>query len=183
MNVLSLDFRTVTMITLAGMLVLSLFVAAMMPPQARRTRETDALEFALVILLTVMFSPLSFNYAYVWTMYPTALALHRVLGDSSDPSARPRRRRLAWAWLGAVLFIPALAIAMPKGAQAVGNLFVPALLLVLGLGWMLRSEGRRSAAGRGPSGPDPTSRPVHDFRCGYCRRCHLRATWKCATTG
>jgi alpha-1,2-mannosyltransferase len=148
-NVLSLDFRTVTMITLAVMLALSLFVLAMMPPQARRTRETDALEFALVTLLTVIFSPLSFNYAYVWTMYPTALALHRVLGDSSGP----RRRRLEWAWLGAVLFIPALAIAMPKGAQAVGNLFVPALLLVLGLGWMLRSEGRRS--------PGEEASPVH----------------------
>ena len=139
-NVFSLDFRTVTLITLAAMLGLSLFVAAVMPPRPRRTRETDALEFALVTLLTVIFSPLSFNYAYVWLMYPTALALHRVLGDPSDP--RPRRR-LAAAWLAAVLFIPALAIAMPQGAQACGNLFVPALLLVFGLGWMLRAEGRR----------------------------------------
>ena len=140
-NVLSLDFRTVTLITLAAMLALSLFVAAVMPPRARRTRETDALEFALVTLLTVMFSPLSFNYAYVWLMYPTALALHRVLGD---PSIRPSATaRLALAWLAAVLFIPALAIAMPQIAQACGNLFVPALLLVLGLGWMLRAEGRQ----------------------------------------
>jgi hypothetical protein len=140
-NVLSLDFRTVTLITLAAMLGLSLFVAAVMPPRARRTRETDALEFALVTLLTVIFSPLSFNYAYVWLMYPTALALHRVLGEPSTPSARPRRPALAW--LAAVLLIPASAISMQQAAQACGNLFVPALLLVFGLGWMLRAEGRR----------------------------------------
>jgi hypothetical protein len=149
-NVVSLGFRTVTIVTLTAMLGLSLFVAAAMPPRARRTRETDALEYALVTLLTVMFSPLSFNYAYVWLMYPTALALHRVLGDPSDPSARSGRRRLLlMSWLAAVLFIPALAIGMPQVAQACGNLFVPALLLVFGLGWMLRAEGRRPAGDDG----------------------------------
>jgi hypothetical protein len=98
----------------------------------------------------VMFSPLSFNYAYVWLMYPTAVALHRVLGDPSDPHPR---RRPAVAWLAAVLFIPALAIGMPQGAQACGNLFIPALLLVLGLGWMLRVEGRRPIGDRDESAP------------------------------
>ncbi len=155
-NVVSLDFRTVTIITLAAMLGLSLFVAAVMPPRPCRTRQTDALEFALVTLLTVMFSPLSFNYAYVWLMYPTTMALHRMLGDPSDPPARSRRQRLALlAWMAAVLFIPALAIAMPQVAQACGNLFVPALLLVFGLGWMLRTEWRR------PAGSDNEEPPAY----------------------
>jgi hypothetical protein len=34
---------------------------------------------------------------------------------------------------------------MPQAAQACGNLFVPAVLLVFGLGAMLRAEGRRPA--------------------------------------
>jgi hypothetical protein len=158
-NVLSLDFRTVTLITLAAMLGLSLFVVAMMPPRARRTRETDALEFALATLLTVIFSPLSFNYAYVWLMYPTALALHRVLGDPSDASARPPRR-MALAWLAAVLLIPVSAVAWPKESQACGNLFVPAVLLVFGLGAMLRAEGRptRPAEGSPAHAPHRESR-------------------------
>src|SRR5205823_5546385 len=42
-NVLDLDFRAVTAITLTAMLGLCLFVAAVMPPRACRTRETDAL--------------------------------------------------------------------------------------------------------------------------------------------
>jgi alpha-1,2-mannosyltransferase len=137
-NVADLDFRTVTAITLALMLGICLFVAAVLPPRNRRTQQTDALEFALVTLLTVMFSPLSFNYAYVWLIYPTTLGLHLVISESSAA----RWHRLKVAWIAAVILIPALAIPMPLLAQAYGNLFLPALLLVFGLGWMLDSAGR-----------------------------------------
>ena len=137
-NFANLSFREVTAITLAAMLSLSLFVAAVLPPRNRRTRQTDAIEFALVTLLTVIFSPLSFNYAYVWLIYPTTLGLHLVLNESSTAPWH----RLKVAWIAAVILIPALAIPMPLLAQAYGNLFVPALLLVFGLGAMLYSAGR-----------------------------------------
>jgi hypothetical protein len=151
-NLLSLDFRAVTAVILAAMAGLCLFVAAMLPRQDRRTRQTDALEFALVTLLTVVFSPLSFNYAYVWLLYPNTLGLHLVLSDG--PNAP--RHRLKVAWLAAVLLIPALAIPMPQTAQACGNLFVPALLLVFGLGVMLRAAGRCQQPSVGiPSVPLP----------------------------
>ena len=129
-----------TVITLAAMLCISLFVAAVLPPRNRRTPQTDALEFALVTLLTVMFSPLSFNYAYVWLIYPTTLALYLVISES--PAARWHRLKVTW--ITAVILIPALAIPMPLLAQAYGNLFVPTLLLVFGLGVMLFSAGRGS---------------------------------------
>jgi hypothetical protein len=115
-------------------------VAAVLPPANRRTRQTDALEFALVTLLTVMFSPLSFNYAYVWLIYPTTLALHLVI---SEPKGAPRHR-LKVGWITAVVLVPALAVPMPLLAQAYGNLILPALLLVVGLGAMLHSAGRRN---------------------------------------
>jgi alpha-1,2-mannosyltransferase len=156
-NVLDLDFRTVTAMTLAAMLGLCLFVAAVMPARGCRTRETDALEFALVILLTVIFSPLSFNYAYVWLLYPVTLALHRVL---SEPAETPRHR-FKVAWLAAVLLIPALAIPMPQVAQACGNLFVPALLLVFGLGAILKAAGRRRPE---PAETSPVHHPHLDHR-------------------
>ena len=138
-NLVDLNFRTVTVITAVAILGICLFVAAVLPPANRRTAETDTLEFALVTLLTTMFSPLSFNYAYVWLLYPTTLALHRVL---SEPRGA-RRHRLKAAWIAGVLLIPAFAIPFPQVAQAYGNLFVPALLLVLGLGMILRTAGRR----------------------------------------
>lgn len=143
-NFVNLNFRAVTVITCAAMLTLCLFVVSVMPPQNRRTWQTDALEFALVSLLTVMFSPLSFNYAYVWLIYPTTLGLHLVL---SEPTGTPRHR-LKVVWIVTILAIPALAIPMPQAAQAYGNLFVPALLLVLGLGAILHESGR---VGRGGS--------------------------------
>jgi alpha-1,2-mannosyltransferase len=147
-NFAALNFRAVTAITLAAMLGLCLFVAAALPPRNRRTQQTDALEFALVTLLTVMFSPLSFNYAYVWLIYPTTLGLHLVISESSAA----RWHRLKVAWIAAVILIPALAIPMPLLAQAYGNLFLPALLLVFGLGAMLYSAGRRA-----PYSADPAS--------------------------
>ena len=141
-NVAELSFRTVTVITLAAMLGLSLFVAAVLPPKNRRSAQTDALEFALVTLLTVMFSPLSFNYAYVWLIYPTTLGLYLVISESPAASWH----RLKVTWITAVILIPALAIPMPLLAQAYGNLFVPALLLVFGLGMTLYSAGRRGTS-------------------------------------
>jgi hypothetical protein len=138
-NLFNLNFRTVTLITVFSILVICLFVAAVLPPAGGRTQETDALEFALVTLLTTMFSPLSFNYAYVWLLYPTTLALHRVLREPGGA----RGHRLKIAWISIVLLIPAFAIPLPQVAQAYGNLFVPALLLVAGLGVMLFAAGAR----------------------------------------
>ena len=129
-NVASLDFRAVTTITLAAMLALSLFVVAVLPARRLRTGRTDALEFALITVQIVMFSPLSFNYAFVWLIYPLTVAFNLVLNEP----ARGRWRALEIAWIVAVFIIPSSAIVMPLYVQAYGNLFVPALLLVFGLG-------------------------------------------------
>ena len=64
---------------------LSLFVLAVWPARGR-TARTDAIEFAHVTLLIVMFSPLSFNYAFVWLIYPS----HRgPLPGPEPPGAGP----------------------------------------------------------------------------------------------
>jgi alpha-1,2-mannosyltransferase len=137
-NFLNLSFRSVTAVTLAAIAALCVFVLAVLPPRNHRTRETDALEYAIVVLLTVMFSPLSFNYAYVWLIYPMTLGLHLVM--SEPPGASGHRFKVAW--IAAVFLVPALALPMPFLAQAYGNLFLPALLLLVGLGVMLRAADR-----------------------------------------
>jgi hypothetical protein len=147
-NVVALGFRTVTAITLAAMLGLSLFVRSVLPVRQAHTVRGDALEFALVTLLIVIFSPLSFNYAYVWLIYPLTVALHLVLNEP----ASPHWRRLEQIWLVAILLIPALAIVLPIYAQAYGNLIVPAILLIFGLGLRLRGmQGEIETADRAQS--------------------------------
>jgi len=144
-NVASLDFCIVTAITLAAMLALSLFVIAVLPARRLRTARSDALEFALITLLIVMFSPLSFNYAFVWLIYPLTVALNLVLNEP----AHGTWRKLEIVWIVSIYLIPGLAIVMPLYAQAYGNLFVPALLLVIGLGMKLNAMNREAAMGDG----------------------------------
>ena len=69
--------------------------------------------------------------------------------------ARGAWRTLEIAWIVSILLIPGLAIVMPLYAQAYGNLFVPALLLVIGLGVRLLAMQAAKAVGS-PSYP-PTA--------------------------
>jgi hypothetical protein len=55
-------------------------------------------------------------------------------------------RKWEIAWISSIFFIPALAVFMPLYAQACGNLFMPALLLVVGLGLRLYAERKPAAA-------------------------------------
>ncbi len=135
-NVADLGFRSVTLATLAAMAVICLFVLAVLPPRRMLDDDTRALEFAIVTIMTTIFSPLSFNYAYVWMLFPTTLGLRIAL----DAPPSDRRRALKRGWIAAVLLIPALAVPMPKLAQAYGNLFVPAVILLVGLGLVLRAR-------------------------------------------
>ena len=138
----------------------------------RRLLRSPQAVIALVILLTLIFSPLSFNYAYVWLLYPTTVAVHRVLSEPADP--RSRRTRLEVVWLATVLLVPALAIPMPQVAQACGNLFGPAVLLVLGLGAMLRTACDIWFAGTDTPGRSRASRqPLPTATWSECSRSRL----------
>jgi hypothetical protein len=153
-NVAALTFRTVTAITLASMLMIALFVVAVLPPRRVRSASTDAAEFALVTLLIVIFSPLSFNYAFVWLIYPLTVGLNLTLNNP----ATGYWRKLEIAWIVSVLLIPAIAIVTPIYAQAYGNLFVPALLLVIGLGVKLRGMSRGAVTANDTTAKQPPFR-------------------------
>lgn len=141
-NVASLDFREVTLATLAGMAILGLFTLFALPRDRERTPRTDAMEFSLVATLIVMFSPLSFNYAYVWLILPITVALNEVM---AHPAPSRRGRLLERSWLAFILLLPATAVAFPLYAQAYGNLFVPSMLLVFTLGCRLIRARREQA--------------------------------------
>jgi hypothetical protein len=89
-----------------------------------RTAESDAIEFALLFLLMLMVTPLSFGYFYSWLMLPFAVITQRVLAGKSSPAL--------W-WSLPALVLLALSIPFPRGAQLYGNTFFATLLLFIGL--------------------------------------------------
>ena len=109
----------------------------LMPRRAnRKPRETSAIEYALLTLLILMFSPLSFNYFYVWLLYPLTLALH--LGLEAPTSSASRRVLLGSvvASLGSL----SLSLVESRTAAGYGNSFFAGAILMVGLGWKLGVE-------------------------------------------
>src|SRR6266576_1325837 len=133
-------FRTVNAIIISVALALGILFIAAMPHRAMRTAESDAIEFALLTLMVLMVTPLSFGYLFSWLILPFAVVTQRVLTGKGQS--------LLW-WSLPVLAILALALPFPRGAQIYGNTFFGALLLFIGLSIELlrcKRAGRSSAA-------------------------------------
>jgi hypothetical protein len=105
-----------------------------MAPTDRIMAHQKALEFALLLLLMLIFTPLSFGYLYVWLLYPFTVIVQRML---IGPSAGLVR------WTGAAVVLLALTIPNPRMAQTYGSVFFATLLLFIGLAnelWRLKRE-------------------------------------------
>jgi hypothetical protein len=135
-NVADLDFNTVNRIILAAALVLGSVFIAVMPASGQRRRETDAIEFALLLLLMLMFTPLSFGYLFVWLLYPLTVVVQRFVTGSAS-------RTLLGCAIGAVTLL-ALSIPFRVMAQTYGNALFATLALFVGLAielWRLKRSG------------------------------------------
>src|SRR5437773_1633746 len=119
-----LKFPVVNAIVVSLALALGILFIAVMPPRAMRTAETDAIEFALLLLLMLMVTPLSFGYFYSWLMLPFAVITQRVLSVNHFG--------IAW-WSLPALVLLAVGLIFPRGAQLYGNTFFATLLLFIGL--------------------------------------------------
>jgi len=139
-NLADVKFATVNAIIISVALALGILFIAAMPHRAMRTAESDAIEFALLILMVLMVTPLSFGYLFSWLILPFAVVTQRVLTGKGQS--------LLW-WSLPVLAILALALPFPRGAQIYGNTFFGALLLFIGLSIELlrcKRAGRPMAA-------------------------------------
>jgi len=125
-NFADLKFQTVNAIILAVGLLLGLVFIAVMPAAARRTPETDAIEFALLLLLMLIFTPLSFGYLYAWLLYPLTVIVQRLL------LAPVRRAGLLGLTISAIALV-SLSIPLQIPAQTYGNTLFATLLLFVGL--------------------------------------------------
>jgi hypothetical protein len=138
-NIADLDFRSVNALIILTSLGICGFYLVMMPRRSRRTDQTDAIETAMLLILIVTFTPLSFDYSYVWLIYPLTITVHWVL---EAPARSPERT----ARLAAVLwFLVVFSLSLPfrRTAQACGNLLAAGLLLLLVLGWQMTTINRK----------------------------------------
>ncbi len=130
-NVADLDFRTVNIVLIASALLLGFSFVAAMPRQ--RSPDGDAREFAALLNLILIFTPLAFGYLFVWLMFPLALLIKRIAVAAESISC------------GCLLIAYALLVATgiaPRFAQIYGSLFFAALMLYLGLAIDLRRHPR-----------------------------------------
>jgi hypothetical protein len=123
-NFADLKFPVVNGIIFSAALALGILFIAAMPHRAMRTPESDAIEFALLLLLMLMVTPLSFGYFYSWLMLPFAVVTQRVV-VGKDPA-------ILW-WTLPALALLALGVPFPLGAQLYGSTFFATLLLFIGL--------------------------------------------------
>jgi hypothetical protein len=141
-NFVDMKFTTVNAIILTAALSIGLAFIAVMPRAAARTPETDAIEFAMLVLLILVFTPLSFGYLFAWLLYPITVVVQRFL---AGPAAR---HGLLACTIAAALFL-SLLVPFRVMAQAYGNVLFATLLLFLGLAlelWRLKQAHYRAAA-------------------------------------
>src|SRR5438132_12380899 len=76
-NVTDLNFKSVNIVIIASALLLGFSFVVAMPRQ--RAPEGDAREFAALLSLILIFTPLAFGYLFVWLMFPLAILFNRGL--------------------------------------------------------------------------------------------------------
>jgi len=121
-NFAELNFFVVNAIVVGVGLLLGIWFIAVMPRCDQRTAQSDATEFALLLLLILMITPLSFGYFYSWLMLPFAVITQRVLDGKGSV--------IFW-WSLPGFGLLALGLVQPRAAQLYGNTFFATLLLFI----------------------------------------------------
>lgn len=141
-NIADVDFKYVTIVVVLVGTALCAFYIFCMPSYRERTNASDALEYAMLLLLILIFTPLAFTYFFVWLLYPLVVGLRLVL------KARPGslQRIGGWTWFFTCVLFLCFTFPLPafRAAQAAGTTLMASLLLFVGIGWHLRTETRKS---------------------------------------
>jgi hypothetical protein len=146
---LTYDQANIVLAIVAGLIGVGFI--AVLPPERRRTPASDAAEYALLIALMTIASPLARAYYFVWLLFPFTVLVYRA---TLDPE--PRVRRLtAWLLAGSLaLFTLGVTLGPPHILQALGNMFWATAVIIGTLVWLLRrSMAPPSASWGGTADP------------------------------
>jgi hypothetical protein len=133
-NFANLDFRSTNAAIMAVALGLCGFYLFVMHRTVPRSDRADAIETAMLVLLIVAFTPLSFDYSNVWLIFPLTVSLQSIF----ETPVGSRSRAIQVASLAVTLGVFALALPFRRSAQAYGNLLAADILLFFTLSWQLR---------------------------------------------
>jgi hypothetical protein len=135
-NVADLSFSVVNRIIAGVALFFGFAYIAVLPRRALRTRETDAMEFALLVLLILIFTPLAFGYLFACLLFPLTVIVRRLLTSWSPALLVPTLTAVA---------LLALTIPLQRLAQAYGNTMFATMILFAALSLELWKTKRQSA--------------------------------------
>ncbi|HZZ89692.1 MAG TPA: glycosyltransferase family 87 protein, partial [Caulobacteraceae bacterium] len=116
-NVLDLTSEQANVVLAAVVALVGLGFVAALPPQRRRTPASDAAEFALLIALMTIASPLARAYYFVWLLFPFTLLVHRAALDPDEQVRRWCARLLA---ASLALFTAGISFITPHLLPALG---------------------------------------------------------------
>jgi hypothetical protein len=137
-NVASLTFRQVNIVIVIAGLLLCLLYVGLMPRSSLRTNWSNTLEWGMLLILIILFAPLSFTYNNSWLMLPIAAILYYIL--MLAPTSQMRIFASYWLALGILMLILGLPLPALRVIRAAGNTFWADLILLAELGWMLTRQ-------------------------------------------
>jgi hypothetical protein len=157
-NIAELKFETINHIVTGIQLCLCLGYVAVIPSRRGRTRFTDAADAAMLLILIILFCPLSFNYTNAWLMFGIAVILYWItLCATSD-----RQKIIATSWLLLAMFLLIFSASTTnhtwRWIRAMGNTCFADLMILLELGGVIVLE--RSRKGVSPVHENTSETPV-----------------------
>lgn len=153
-NVLNLSYDQANLVLLAVAGLVGLGFVAALPPESRRTPASNAAEYALLIALMIIASPLARGYYFVWLLFPFTVLIRRMTGDA-DPRVR---RTLAGLLIAAeALFLAGSSLGLPHWPGALGVQLWADTVVMGALIWLMRRDmapaARRAAPKLEPPHP------------------------------
>jgi len=134
-NILSLGYQQANLVLLAIAGLIGVGFCAVLPPERRRTLRSDAAEFALLLSLMTIASPIAYAYYFVWLLFPITVLVYRA---ALEPCAKARRTTWGLLALALALFAIGPFYGHAHWPQAVGNRFWATGIIAGALVWQLR---------------------------------------------
>jgi len=134
-NFVDVGYRNASLLIVGMCAALGFAFIAVMPRRTDRTRETDALEFGMLLTLITIGTPYAFSYYFVWLLFPFTVCVYYAIAGANRSD-----RRIAWATgIASVVLYAAGAPFTPwyHLINAIGNFFWASIVLLIGMAVLL----------------------------------------------